>query len=138
MDASNISRQIAETEEEKRGYVEELKTLNKRIERLEEKLDNGEALTADEKADMTKWKARRSELQHSSDLLTQRLRELAADAKHFLDLFGIECLPMRPLDTQITLASQSHAKRIPADCPDWREADVHGVAVFMRIAEEQM
>ena len=67
------SRQVAETEEEKRVYVKELKNLNKRIERLEEKRDKGEALTDDEKADMAKWETRRDLVQQSSHLPTQRL-----------------------------------------------------------------
>jgi len=89
MAASDISRQIEEAEEEKRLYVKELTSLNERIERLEERLDNGEALTPREEARLTEWKARRSEVQRSSDLLTQRLREL--DAKALAAAQGESC-----------------------------------------------
>ena len=78
MAASDISRQIAETEKAFLLREEELETLNKRIERLQQKRDKGEALTDDEKADMTEWKAERIRVRQSSDLLTQRLERLAA------------------------------------------------------------
>ena len=84
MAASDISRQIEEAEEEKRLYVKELTYLNEWIERLQQKRDGGKALTDDEKADMTKWEAKEIRVRQSSDLLTQPLRELAADAKELL------------------------------------------------------
>ena len=84
MAASDISRQIEEAHEEKRLYVKELKSLNEWITNLQKKKNAGESLTDDEKADMTEWKAKEIRVRQSSDLLTQRLRELAADAKELL------------------------------------------------------
>ena len=84
MAASDISRQIEETEKAFLQREAELTSLNERIERLQQKRDGGKALTDDEKADMTEWKVERIRVRQSSDLLTQRLRELAADAKELL------------------------------------------------------
>lgn len=79
--AARIAQQIEETEEEKRLYVKELLSLNKWITKLEEKKYSGESLTDDEKADLAGWRAERNRVRQSSNLLTQRLERLAADAK---------------------------------------------------------
>ena len=84
MAASDISRQIEETEKAFLLSVKELTSLNEWITNLQKKKNAGESLTDDEKADMTEWKVERIRVRQSSDLLTQRLRELAADAKELL------------------------------------------------------